>query len=80
MLEIARMIDKNPDKTIPFVAFTNEEPPYFGTSGIGQLSYANLCAQRDEHIMAMFSVDSIGYFLIPWEPAISNQFANFKSV
>jgi hypothetical protein len=49
-------------KTIRFVAFVNEEPPYFQTSEMGSLVYAGRCKQRGEHISAMISLETIGYF------------------
>src|SRR5438094_254508 len=54
MLEMARMLrERKPARTIRFVAFVNEEPPYFQTENMGSLVYAKRCRQRNENIVAM---------------------------
>ena len=41
VLELARIFaDKKPSRTLRFVEFTNEEPPYFWTKKMGSLDYA----------------------------------------
>ncbi len=49
-------------KTLRFVAFVNEEPPYFQTSQMGSFVYANRCKTNGERISAMISLETIGYF------------------
>jgi len=49
-------------QTLRFLAFVNEEPPYFQTSQMGSLVYANRCKARDDRISAMISLETIGYF------------------
>jgi Zn-dependent M28 family amino/carboxypeptidase len=49
-------------KTIRFLCFVNEEPPYTRTSEMGSLIYAEACKARKEHIEVMFSLETIGYF------------------
>jgi hypothetical protein len=44
------------------VFFANEEAPFFGTEEMGSRAYAKRCASREENIVAMLSVDSIGFF------------------
>jgi hypothetical protein len=44
------------------VAFTNEEPPYFQTSTMGSLVYAGACRARGDEIVAMISLETIGYY------------------
>jgi hypothetical protein len=51
-----------PDRTIRFVAFVNEEPPFFQTSDMGSLVYARGCRQRGDKVIAMLSLETIGYF------------------
>ena len=51
-----------PERTLRFVAFTNEEPPHFQTETMGSVVYAKRCAAREENVVAMFSLESIGYF------------------
>jgi Zn-dependent M28 family amino/carboxypeptidase len=48
--------------TVRFVAFVNEEPPYFQTSQMGSFVYASRCKARGDQITAMISLETIGYF------------------
>lgn len=57
-----RFAGKNPGKTLRFVAFVNEEPPYFQTPEMGSLVYAKRCKVRGDRITAMISLETIGYF------------------
>jgi hypothetical protein len=49
-------------KTLRFVAFVNEEPPFFQTSQMGSYVYASRCKKRGDKISAMISLETIGYF------------------
>ncbi len=49
-------------RTIRFVAFVNEEPPHFMTGTMGSDYYARQAASRQENIVAMYSLETIGYF------------------
>jgi len=49
-------------RTLRFVAFANEEPPHFQTSAMGSLQYARRCHERGENIVAMLSLEAIGYY------------------
>lgn len=51
-----------PQRTLRFVAFVNEEPIYFQTALMGSRVYAKACKERGEKIGAMLSLESIGYF------------------
>lgn len=63
VLEIARSFaNKTPDRTVRFVAFVNEEPPFFQTEGMGSWVYARRCRQRNENIVAMITPETIGYY------------------
>jgi Zn-dependent M28 family amino/carboxypeptidase len=63
MLEVARrMAGEKCAKTIRFVAFTNEEPPFFHSEDMGSLVYAKMCKERNDRIKAMVCLDSVGYF------------------
>jgi Zn-dependent M28 family amino/carboxypeptidase len=63
MLALARRFaGKTPQKTLRFVAFVNEEPPYFQTFEMGSLVYAARCKARGDRIQAMISLETIGYF------------------
>jgi hypothetical protein len=63
LLALARRFAfKKCDCTLRFVAFVNEEPPYFQTEKMGSLVYAKACRQRGDPIEAMISLETIGYF------------------
>jgi hypothetical protein len=63
LLELAdRWKDRRPNRTIRFVAFVNEEPPYFQTEQMGSRVYARRCRERGENITAMISLETIGYY------------------
>lgn len=49
-------------KTLRFVAFVNEEPPYFQTAEMGSFVYASRCRARGDQITAMISLETIGYY------------------
>ena len=49
-------------RTVRFVAFANEEPPYFYTAMMGSLVYAKRCRTNGEKIVAMLSLETIGYY------------------
>ncbi len=51
-----------PARTLRFVEFTNEEPPHFMTPLMGSHVYARRCATRKEKIVAMLSLETMGYF------------------
>jgi Zn-dependent M28 family amino/carboxypeptidase len=51
------------DKTIQFVAFTLEEPPFFRSRSMGSYLYAKGLKDRSEEIDGMVCLESIGYFL-----------------
>lgn len=63
MLELARMFANAPrDRTIRFVGFTNEEPPFFYTEDMGSRRYARAARERGDSIVAMLSLETIGYY------------------
>jgi len=53
---------RTPNRTLRFVAFVNEEPPYFLSGEMGSLVYARRCKERGDKISAMISLETIGYF------------------
>jgi Zn-dependent M28 family amino/carboxypeptidase len=62
-LEIARLLYNHPlNKTVRFVAFTLEEPPYFRSRHMGSYIYAKSLKERGEDIEGMICLESIGYF------------------
>jgi Zn-dependent M28 family amino/carboxypeptidase len=63
ILALARRFAAKPcGKTLRFVAFVNEEPPYFQTEEMGSFVYAKRCKERGDKIMAMISLETIAYF------------------
>jgi hypothetical protein len=63
MLALARSFaSKHPKRTLRFVAFVNEEPPHFWTPNMGSLVYAKACKARGDDIVAMLSLETVGYF------------------
>ena len=49
-------------RTLRFVAFVNEEPPYIRTKHMGSLVYAQACRDRRDYIAAMLSLETLGCF------------------
>ncbi len=49
-------------RTIRFAFFVNEEPPNFQTPNMGSWVYARECKSRGDKIVAMWSLESIGYY------------------
>lgn len=63
MLALARRFsEQRPKRTLRFVAFVNEEPPFFQTEEMGSRVYARRCRQRGEKVVAMLSLETIGYY------------------
>ena len=63
VLELARRFSgRTFDRTVRFVAFPNEEPPFFQTGSMGSYVYAKGCKDRKENIVGMFSLETIGYY------------------
>ena len=63
MLALARRFAGKPSShTLRFVAFVNEEPPYFQTQQMGSFVYTSRCKDRGDQISAMISLETIGYF------------------
>jgi hypothetical protein len=63
LLAIARALRGTaPERTVRFVAFANEEPPYFQTGGMGAVVYAKACKARGDRIEAMISLESLGFY------------------
>jgi Zn-dependent M28 family amino/carboxypeptidase len=63
MLELARHFRDRPQpRTLRFVAFVNEEPPFFMTPNMGSYAYAARSRERGAEITAMVSLDGIAYF------------------
>jgi hypothetical protein len=60
---LARLLQgSKPHKSIRFVLFVNEEPPYFQTENMGSLVYARQLRQEHVPVAAMISLETIGFY------------------
>jgi Zn-dependent M28 family amino/carboxypeptidase len=57
-----RFAPRKVDRTLRFMAFANEEPPFFRTEDMGSRVYARRCAERGEKVVAMLSLETIGFY------------------
>jgi acetylornithine deacetylase/succinyl-diaminopimelate desuccinylase-like protein len=63
MLALARAFaGTRPARTSRFVAFANEEPPYFWTADMGSLVYARKCRAQGDRVAAVISLESVGFY------------------
>ena len=64
LIELARALHgTRPPMTVRFVAFANEEPPYFNTGeGMGSREYAKALVAAGTPARAMLSLETIGYY------------------
>lgn len=62
-LEFARFLRATmPRRTIRFVFFVNEEPPFFQTEQMGSLVYARRLRREGVRVSAMISLETIAYY------------------
>jgi len=63
LLELSRLFkDVAPETSLRFVAFVNEEPPFFFWPSMGSMVYAKAARQRGDPIRFMISLETIGYY------------------
>lgn len=63
MLELSRLlVQSRPCRSLRFVAFVNEEPPFFFTANQGSRQYAGEARRRGNDIRLMLSLETIGYY------------------
>lgn len=63
LLEISRALRREAlGRTVRFVAFANEEPPYFMTEAMGSRVHARQARLRGEDVVAMCSLETLGYY------------------
>lgn len=63
VLHLARIFRTKPQpRTLRFVLFVNEEPPAFWTKDMGSWVYAKQCRAANDNIVAMISIESIGFY------------------
>jgi hypothetical protein len=64
LIELARLLSGSQSRrSIRFVAFVNEEPPLFYSPDMGSRVYARRAAERGERIIAMLSLETLGYYI-----------------
>ena len=63
LLAVMRALRGHPQaRTIHFVAFVNEEPPFFRSHDMGSYHYAQRLHANGAKVTAMVSIESIGFF------------------
>jgi Zn-dependent M28 family amino/carboxypeptidase len=65
VIELARLLGDlraTTRRRIRLVLFVNEESPYFRTPDMGSLRYARALAAQNEHVVAMYSLETLGYY------------------
>ena len=63
LLALARAFaGRSPARTVRFVAFTNEEPPFFMTPKMGSRVYSSGCRGRGDDVVSMVSLEMLGYY------------------
>ena len=63
VLELAqRFSGRRQPRAIRFVAFVNEEPPFFQTEHMGSAVYVNALRSGDERVAGMLSLETMGYY------------------
>ncbi len=63
LLELSRLlVGSKPNRTIRLVAFANEEPPFFSSRHMGSYHYAQHCKKRKKAVIAMLSLETIGFY------------------
>jgi Zn-dependent M28 family amino/carboxypeptidase len=63
LLELSRLFKEVPPETsLRFVAFVNEEPPFFFWRSMGSMVYAKAARQRGDPIRFMISLETIGCY------------------
>ena len=65
VIELARLLRDRAGagtRRIRLVLFVNEEQPYSKTEDMGSLHYARALRQRNERVVAMYSLETIGYY------------------
>jgi len=65
VIELARLLRDRAGagtRRIRLVLFVNEEPPYFKTEDMGSLHYARALKARNERVVAMYSLETIGFY------------------
>lgn len=63
LLELSRLfMSSEPEKTVRFVAFVNEEAPFFAGRHMGSLIYAKAAKERGDRIRFMVTLEMLGCY------------------
>lgn len=63
LIELARLLREVVlNRTIIFVAFANEEPPFFRTSAMGSAHFVESAAQAGKKMIFMISLEMLGFY------------------
>ena len=63
LLELAQLLaDQALPRTVRFVAFVNEEPPFSYSAEMGSVVHARAARVRGDRIRAMLALETIGYY------------------
>lgn len=63
LLELAREFQgRRFSRTVRFIAFANEEEPFYGTDDMGSRVSARRSRDQGEPVIAMFSLEMLGYY------------------
>ena len=67
VLELARLMStETPKMPLKFIAFVNEEPPFFLTEKMGSYVYAKGARKAGERIAGVIILEMIGYYTEDW--------------
>jgi len=62
LLEVARLLKgTSGSRTVRFVAFPHEEPPYFYSSLMGSRKYAGMLKESGENVLVMICLEMLGF-------------------
>src|SRR4051812_2635336 len=63
LLELARLLGtRNPPTPVMLVAYTNEEPPFFGSDEMGSAVHAQSLLRAHRNVKGMICLEMIGYY------------------
>lgn len=67
LMELARRLkDRSLNSELRFVAFVNEEPPFFMTESMGSRVYARQVKEANEQIRAVIVLEMLGFYSEQW--------------
>jgi hypothetical protein len=63
LIELASLIaNADLECEVELVAYTLEEPPFFGTANMGSAHHAQMLSDSNVHVRIMIALDMVGYF------------------